>query len=124
MNIKSISIPEYATSEKSKLRVKQLAVDLKHDPEIRMAMLAGNNPAENHYLAKKNSKQNVAIIGPGSIFDPNHLGVDPSVSKVQFPKNKTGGIYGHFFHDLPAAVKELVMGRYIANKKLIQDMVF
>jgi len=47
------------------------------------------------------------------------LGLDASVSGIKFGK-KVGGIYGHFFSDLPATIKELLMKKYKDNKLLIQ----
>ena len=47
------------------------------------------------------------------------LGLDASVSGIKFGK-KVGGIYGHFFSDLPATIKELLMKKFKDNKMLIQ----
>ena len=92
----------------SKSRVKQLAVDLSENPDVRMARLIGNNPS-----VASSSKKSIASTSGGSTgFNPDYIGVDPSVSGFSFGKKKTGGVYGHFFHDLTPAVKELVMGIY------------
>merc|ERR1711871_939714 len=56
-----------------------------------------------------------------SKFNPDDIGVNPLVSGMQFPDKKKGGIYGHFFHDLPAVVKELVINRYVSNKRMIRE---
>ena len=47
------------------------------------------------------------------------LGLDSSISGIKFGK-KVGGIYGHFFSDLPSHIKELLMKKYKDQKLLIQ----
>jgi hypothetical protein len=47
------------------------------------------------------------------------LGLDASVSGITFGK-KVGGIYGHFFSDLPSSIKEMLIKKYKENKMLIQ----
>lgn len=46
------------------------------------------------------------------------LGVDPVASGVKY--KRTGGVYGHFFADLPKEVKSMIMEKFVENKKLIQ----
>ena len=46
------------------------------------------------------------------------LGVDPIVSGAKY--RRTGGVYGHFFSDLPREVKQMIMEKFVENKKLIQ----
>ena len=107
----SANIPVHAKGSNSKFRVKKLAVDLNNNAEGRMAKLLGG---------KADGSQKT-LITPGMKFDANMLGVDPLTSGITFGKKRTGGIFGHFFHDLSPVVKEMVMGRYIANKKMIQE---
>ncbi len=51
------------------------------------------------------------------------LGLPSIVSGINFHK-KVGGIYGHFFRDLPPSIKERVMEGFVAGKKLIQKEGF
>ena len=46
------------------------------------------------------------------------LGIDPIASGVKY--KRTGGVYGHFFSDLPKVVREMIMTKFVENKKLIQ----
>jgi hypothetical protein len=48
------------------------------------------------------------------------LGLDSSITGISYGK-KVGGIYGHFFSDLPQSIKEMVMKKYKENKTLIQN---
>jgi hypothetical protein len=50
------------------------------------------------------------------------LGLDSTVSGVKYKKQ--GGVYSHFFTDLPPKIKEMVMGTYIGNKVRIQKEGF
>ena len=108
-DMQSLNLPSYSLAPSQKKRVKQLAVDLKNDPNVRMMQLQGISSS-----SKNSSKSYVH-------FTPDHLGVDPSVSGVYVSAKKKGGVYGHFFHSLSPTIKELIMGRYILNKKLIQE---
>ena len=44
----------------------------------------------------------------------------PGMGLVQRKKPKLGGVYGHFFHELPPAVREMIMERVTHNKRRIQ----
>jgi stress-induced morphogen len=111
-DLQSLNVPSYSLAPSQKKRVKQLAVDVKNDPNLRMMQMMGSNPASSK--VSSGSKSYVK-------FTPDFLGVDPSVSGVFVSAKKKGGVYGHFFQELPPAIKDLVMGRYILNKKLIQE---
>ena len=86
--------------------MKQLAVNVNNDPNARMARLIGNDSSSvtTHITTSSSSITS-------KTFNPDFIGVDPLVSGVSFPKKKTGGVYGHFFHDLSPSIKELVMGK-------------
>ena len=47
------------------------------------------------------------------------LGLDSSISGISYGK-KVGGIYGHFFSDLPVSIKGMLVKKYKENKLLIQ----
>ena len=47
------------------------------------------------------------------------LGLDSSISGISYGKKK-GGIYGHFFSDLPESIKSMLILKYQQNKLLIQ----
>ena len=47
------------------------------------------------------------------------LGLDSSISGLDFGK-KVGGIYGHFFSDVPVTIKDMIVKKYKENKTLIQ----
>ena len=44
----------------------------------------------------------------------------PGTGLVRRKKPKLGGVYGHFFHELPPGVREMIMERVKHNKKRIQ----
>jgi len=50
--------------------------------------------------------------------------IKPGTGLVQRKKPKLGGVYGHFFHELPPAVRDLIMQRVTDNKKRIQKESF
>lgn len=66
----------------------------------------------------ENADQGKARKGKKKILVGETLGLDPSVSGVQY--TQLGGIYGHFFNDLSDDVRALVMERYKNNKEYIR----
>ena len=47
------------------------------------------------------------------------LGLDSSISGIKY--KRSGGVYGHFFNDLPPLVKDLILENHKRNKVLIQQ---
>ena len=53
-------------------------------------------------------------------FPPPLPRLSPGTGLVRRKKPKIGGVYGHFFHELPPVVREMIMERVKHNKKRIQ----
>lgn len=131
MSLTSKEIPKIAQPNQQKKRIGKLGkVALKeeallsHSQSLKLPSIVKSKPHEqDRTTASANSRLLSAPRACSSDKLPSitmseTLGLDPSVSGVRY--KRLGGIYGHFFNDLSASVKERVMEKYKDNKYLIQ----
>ena len=98
-------IAQEAKPKKQTERMKLLAtvIDERHK---------GNNDGGGGHSKNLKSKSVSSLL--------DSLGLDASISGV-IDKKKVGGIYGHFFGDLPSDIKEKLSKKYRENKTMIEQ---
>lgn len=75
-------------------------------------------PQEEGYQSTDDGAVGGALPARFDDFIAESLGIDPFISGMKL--KKTGGVYGHHFHDIQPNIKEKILNTAIENKKLIK----
>lgn len=114
----SVAMPEYLLPTAQKRRLKMLIAQ-HNDPTRSLQKSNRSSSAGTDDQVRRQALPNIDLLGTAFVSSKVKA---LDLSKDDFWTTKTGGIYGHFFQDLPADAKKLVLQQYVAQEQRTAKM--